>query len=67
MVEGVGKVYFELPDDLDVRSGLEFKDPPAEHDGQPITDASVGTIGRLYIDTLTRIVGEFRQRYSYLA
>jgi len=64
MVEGVGKVHFDLPDDLDVRSGLEFKDPPTEHDGQPITDACVGIIGVFHIDTLTRIVEKFRQRHS---
>jgi hypothetical protein len=64
IVEGVGHVYFELPDDLDVQSGLEFENPPVEHDGQPITDASIGHIGQLYIDKLSQVVDGFKARYG---
>jgi len=64
IVEGAGHVYFDLPDDLDVQSGLEFESPPVEHDGKPITDASIGSIGQLYINKLSQIVDDFKARYG---
>lgn len=57
------KVYFDLPEGVDVESGLTLPDPPAQHDGQPITDTSIANLGRLYIAALTRIVEEFIARF----
>jgi hypothetical protein len=60
----VEKVYFSLPASVDIQSSLRLPDPPAEHDGKPITDKSVAGIGRLYLDTLHWIVDEFETRFG---
>lgn len=57
------KVYFQLPGDVDIESGLTLVDPPDQHDGHPITDTSVANLGRLYLATLRRIVDEFEVRF----
>ncbi|MEJ7783294.1 MAG: hypothetical protein WKF96_00735 [Solirubrobacteraceae bacterium] len=57
-------VYFQLPGDVDIESGLQLHHPPDQHDGKPITDNSIATIGGLYVATLDRIVDEFVTRFS---
>ena len=59
----LAKVYFELPEGVDVESSLTLADPPDQHDGQRITDASIGNLGRLYIAALTGIVDDFVTRF----
>lgn len=58
------KVYFDLPDTVDVKSQLKLPNPPTEHDSHPVTDTSVANLGGLYLNTLKRIVGEFEARFS---
>jgi len=60
----VERVYFDLPAGAGVESGLMFSDPPTQHDGVPIEDTSIANIGRLYIDTLNKIVTKFTERFS---
>jgi len=57
-------VYFQLPEGIDVESGVQLPDPPDEHDGQPITDKSIANLGNLYVSTLARTVDEFIARFS---
>jgi hypothetical protein len=58
------RVYFQLPDDVDIRSGLMLKDPPSQHDGHTITDTSIANLGRIYIEALDRLVTEFADRFG---
>jgi hypothetical protein len=60
----VEKVYFSLPSNIDVKSGLSLENPPDQHDGEPIRDSSIANIGTLYVTTLGRIVDEFVARFS---
>lgn len=60
----VEKVYFSLPESVDVRSALHLHDPPTEHDGQPISDTSIANLGKIYLTTLRQIVGEFKARFA---
>ena len=60
----VEKVYFNLPADSGVVSGMTLMDPPDQHDGQPLADTSIASVGGLYISALSRIVAEFTARYS---
>jgi hypothetical protein len=56
-------VYFQLPESVDVESGLNLPDPPNQHDGRPIMDTSIGNLGRLYIAALTKIADDFVARF----
>ncbi len=58
------KVYFELPADVDVESGLRLDNPPQEHKSEPITDTSIANLGGLYIAMLTEIVDAFIARFQ---
>jgi hypothetical protein len=58
------KVYFQLPAELDIESGLQLPNPPTEHYGQPITDTSLANVGHLYVTTLAAVVDEFVARFS---
>ncbi len=58
------KIYFQLPEGIDIESGLHLNDPPDQHDGRPISDASIANLGRLYLGTLTEVVDEFFVRFS---
>jgi hypothetical protein len=58
-------VYVELPEDVDIESRLELVDAPAEHDGSPIPDASVETVGRVYFDALSGMVREAVERFGH--
>jgi len=59
------KVYFALPADFGVESTLHFPDPPAVHDGKPVVDTSIGNVGGLFIDSLSKIVDEFIERFGF--
>lgn len=54
------KYYVALPPDIGaaITSTLVFPDAPSEHRGQPLTDKSVATLGRLYLDYLDELFGE---------
>lgn len=58
------KVYFQLPDNLDIESGLRLEDPPTQHYGAPISDTSIANLGRLYLGTLQAMVDEFIERFK---
>jgi hypothetical protein len=58
------KIYFSLPDTVDIKSDLRLPDPPTEHNGQAITDTSIANLGTLYLDTLKRIVEDFEARFA---
>lgn len=58
------KVYFQIPDHIDVESGMTLHDPPTEHDGKPLTDRSIAGIGTVYISALTTLVDEFVVRFA---
>lgn len=58
------KVYFDLPPDTDIESGLEVHDPPGQHDGVPIADTSIANLGRLYVAALSTIVDDFVARFT---
>jgi hypothetical protein len=60
----IEKVYFLLPGNVDITSGLQLVDPPDQHDGEPITDTSIANLGRLYIAALTKTVDEFISRFG---
>jgi hypothetical protein len=65
MADGsIQHVYFELPEGLDIESGLQLPNPPKEHDDEPITDTSIANLGRLYVETLTEIADKFIARFS---
>jgi hypothetical protein len=55
--------YVEVPEAI-ASSRLELVDAPTEHCGTPIPDASFATLGRLYIDALTRLVNEAEERFG---
>lgn len=57
------KVYFELPAELDIQSGIKPLKPPDEHDGSSIEDQSLANLGQIYLAALTRIVEEFIARF----
>jgi hypothetical protein len=58
------KVYFQLPDEVDIVHEYRLPDPPIEHDGQPIEDTSLANLGRLYLGMLATIVDAFAARFS---
>lgn len=58
------KVYFDLPGDVDVESGLSLPDPPSEHGGSPISDSSISNLGSLYVEALRTMVEEFEGRFK---
>jgi hypothetical protein len=58
------KVYFQLPEDIDIETGLALLDPPTEHDGKPIADMSIAGIGAVYVNALTTLVEEFSVRFA---
>lgn len=60
----IEKVYFQLPEGVDIESGLQFADPPTQHYGVPITDTSIGNLGRVYLRTLANMVEEFIERFA---
>lgn len=57
-------VYFTLPDSVDIKSDFFPTDPPKEHYGSLITDASMANLGALYIGALKEIVANFEERFS---
>lgn len=57
------KVYFDLPEGVDVESSL-FEDPPLEHYGTPITNTSIANLGGIYLETLDSMVEEFIERFQ---
>jgi hypothetical protein len=59
-----GKVYFALPENVDVQVTFEVPNPPTQHDGQTITDTSVANLGFLYLGTLRRLVDEFGIKFA---
>lgn len=58
------KVYFSLPESVDITSTLHLSNPPREHDGHQITDTSIANLGSLYLTTLRWIVEEFETRFA---
>lgn len=56
-------VYAQFPD-VGITTTLEFTDAPTEHDGIPIEDSSVGTLGRMYIEVLERIVEDADRHFG---
>jgi hypothetical protein len=60
----IDKVYFALPEGIDIKSDLHMPDPPKSHDNKPITDTSAPNLARLYIESLREIVNEFEEKWS---
>jgi hypothetical protein len=58
------RVYFEMPEDIDISSTLTFNDPPREHEGTPLKDVSIENLALLYCDALERFVNEAIERFK---
>ena len=50
-------LYVELPAEIG-KSWLELKNAPTEHDDSSIPDASIDTLGTLYLDALSDLMND---------
>lgn len=57
-------VYFDLPAEAGVETVVRLPNPPTHHDGKPLSDTSVATLGEIYVATLRRVVKEFEARFA---
>jgi len=57
------RIYFSLPDDVDIQTTLHLPNPPTVHFGIPIIDTSVANLGHLYLETLRDLVSQFEKKW----
>ncbi|MHB1210399.1 MAG: hypothetical protein ACYC1I_11950 [Acidimicrobiales bacterium] len=57
------RIYFNLPDDVDIQTTLHLPNPPTVHFGKPIVDTSVANLGCLYVESLRNLVEHFEDKW----
>ena len=60
----VAKYYMDLPEEIQVNITLHLPEPPSAHAGQQLTDTSIGTLARLYLDYLSKLVEAAERRFA---
>jgi len=60
----VERFYVDLPEGVAVFIQVQLGDAPTMHQGSPIPDSSVETLGRFYFNALERIVDEAELQFG---
>jgi hypothetical protein len=60
----VEKYYIQLPSAVRMETSFHFPDPPTQHLGQDLGDISVPSLGRLYLEYLSRVVIDAEREFG---
>jgi hypothetical protein len=58
------KVYFELPDDMNITINLHAADPPRSHAGERLENPTLGDLAERYVAYLRRLVNDAHATFS---
>lgn len=61
----IEKYYIQLPSAVRMETTFHFLDPPTQHLGQNIGDVSVPSLGRLYLEYLSRLVIDAEREFGH--